>query len=98
MILMGTRATATRGTAVPRTGRTRADAPMSGRGRVAAWTLISALVLGACGCAASNPARPAPQPPSRGLMAHSGQLSRLDPKQQAVELRTELEELFGQDV
>jgi len=31
-------------------------------------------------------------------MAHSGQLSRLDPKQQAVELRTELEELFGQDV
>jgi len=71
---------------------------MSGRGRVAAWTLISAFVLGACGCAASNPARPGPQPPSRGLMAHSGQLSRLDPKQQAVELRTELEELFGQDV
>jgi hypothetical protein len=71
---------------------------MSGRVPVAAWTLISALVLGACGCAASNPARPGSQPHSRGFTAHSVQLSRLDPKGQAVELRTGLEELFGQDV
>ena len=28
---------------------------MSGRAPVAAWILISALVLGACGCTASNP-------------------------------------------
>src|SRR5204862_2171317 len=64
---------------------------------VAALTLISALVLGACGSAASNPARPGPQPPSEGFTAHVQQ-SPLDPKRQAVELRTELEELFGQDV
>jgi hypothetical protein len=70
---------------------------MSGRVPVAALTLISALVLGACGSAASNPARPGPQPPSRGFTAHVQQ-SPLDPKRQAVELRTELEELFGQDV
>ena len=70
---------------------------MSGRLPVAALTLISALVLGACGSAASNPARPGPQPPSEGFTAHVQQ-SPLDPKRQAVELRTELEELFGQDV
>jgi hypothetical protein len=94
---MRTRATAARGTAVPvRAGR--ADAPMSGRVPVAAWTLISALMLGACGCAASNPTRPGPQPPSREFAAQRVQLSPLDPKQQAVELRTGLEELFGQDV
>lgn len=50
-----TRATATRGTAVPVSGRARANAPMSGRVPVAAWTLISALVLGACGCAGEQP-------------------------------------------
>ena len=71
---------------------------MSGRVPVAAWTLISALVLGACGSAASNPTRPGPQPPSRWFTAHAVHLSPLDPKRQAVELRTELEELFGQDV
>ncbi len=71
---------------------------MSGRVPVAAWTLVSALMLAACGGAASSPARPGAQPPSRGFAAQSAQLSRLDPKQQAVELRTGLEELFGQDV
>jgi len=95
---MRTRATATRGTAVPVSGRARANAPMSGRVPVAAWTLISALVLGACGCAASNPTRPASEPPTRSFAAHRVQLSPLDPERQAVELRTGLEELFGQDV
>ena len=71
---------------------------MSGRAPVAAWILISALVLGACGCTASNPTQPGPPRPSRPVTAHDVQLSRLDPKQQAVELRTRLEELFGQDV
>jgi hypothetical protein len=71
---------------------------MTGRVPVAAWTLISALMLGACGCAASNPTRPGPQPPSREFAAQRVRLSPLDPKQQAVELRTGLEELFGQDV
>jgi len=94
---MRTRATAARGTAVPVRGRACADAPMTGRVPVAAWTLISALMLGACGCAASNPTRPGPQPP-REFAAQRVQLSPLDPKQQAVELRTGLEELFGQDV
>jgi hypothetical protein len=55
-------------------------------------------MLGACGCAASNPTRPGPQPPSREFAAQRVQLSPVDPKQQAVELRTGLEELFGQDV
>src|SRR5207248_9609922 len=63
-----------------------------------ACILLSARVLGACGCTASNPARPGPQPPARRLTAHDVQLSRLDPRRQAVELRTRLEELFGQDV
>jgi hypothetical protein len=60
--------------------------------------LIGALLLGGCGGAAGNPARPSAQPPSRSFTAHGVQLSALDPKQQAVELRTGLEELFGQDV
>jgi hypothetical protein len=64
----------------------------------AAWALIGALVLGGCGGAGSSPARPGPQPPSQGLMAHGMQMSRLDPQRQVVELRTGLEELFGQDV
>jgi hypothetical protein len=71
---------------------------MSGRVSVVAWTLISALALGVCGCTTSNPTRPGPQSPSRRFMAHDVQLSRVSPKQQAVQLRTELEELFGQDV
>src|SRR5215475_11029134 len=102
--LMWTRVTATRGTAVP-VGAGRARALwVSGRVPVAAWTLIGALVLGACGCTASNPARPGPQPPSQSLAAHGMQMSpgmqmsRLDPQRQTVELRTGLEELFGQDV
>ena len=60
--------------------------------------MISALVLGACGCAASNPTRPASEPPTWSFAAHRVQLSPLDPERQAVELRTGLEELFGQDV
>jgi hypothetical protein len=71
---------------------------MSGRVPVAAWTLISAFVLGACGGPASSPTRPGPQPPSRSFAAQDVRLSPLAPKQQAVELRTGLEELFGQDV
>jgi hypothetical protein len=72
---------------------------MSGRVPVAAWTLISALVFGACGCTASNPTRAASQPPpTQSFAAQRAQLSPLDPKQQAVELRIGLEELFGQDV
>jgi hypothetical protein len=59
-------------------------------------------VLGTCGCAAGTPAstptRPGPQPSSQWFAAHGVRLSRLDPKVQAVELRTGLEELFGQDV
>jgi hypothetical protein len=75
---------------------------MSGRVPVAAWTLIGALVLGACGCTAGNPARPASPPPATRSSAADGmngmQMSSNAPKQQAVELRTGLEELFGQDV
>jgi len=71
---------------------------MSGRVRVAAWASISALVLGTCGCAARNPMRPDSKPPSQPMAMQGMQMSPLDPKQQAVELRTGLEELFGQDV
>lgn len=72
----------------------------------AAWLSIGALMLGACGCAASQPARPASQhaprsPAASGMsgmeMSHHMPMSRLAPKRQAVELRTGLEELFGQD-
>jgi hypothetical protein len=97
--LIGTRAAVTGDTRGARSGRMRAVAPMSGRVPVAAWILISALMLGACGCTASNPARPASQPPpTRSFAAQRVPLSPLDPKRQAVELRTGLEELFGQDV
>ena len=78
---------------------------MSGRVRLAAWASISALVLGTCGCAASNPARPDSKPSPQSsrsspsmAMQQSVQLSPLDPRKQPVELRTEMEELFGQDV
>ena len=80
---------------------------MSGRVRLAAWASISALVLGTCGCAASSPARPDSKPStpaspsahsSPSMAMQSTQLSPLDPKKQPVELRTEMEELFGQDV
>jgi hypothetical protein len=94
---MRTRATATRGTTVP-VRTERAEAPMSWRVPVAAWALISALTLGACGGPAGNPTRPGPRPSSPLSTAHGAQLSSVDPKRQAVELRTGLEELFGQDV
>src|SRR5262249_15853282 len=73
------------------------------RAPVAAWIVISALMLGAGGCTAGsttgNPARPASQPaPTQSMMMQRAPTSRLDPKRQAVELRTGLEELFGQDV
>lgn len=71
---------------------------MRTRAPVAAGILISALMLGACGCTASNATQPGSQPSARRLTAHDVQLSRIDPAQQAVELRTRLEELFGQDV
>ena len=74
---------------------------------VAASALISALVLGACGCtasstsrAASNPAGSAAEPsPTQSMSMPMQQqpTSPLDPKKQTVELRTGLEELFGQD-
>jgi hypothetical protein len=70
--------------------------------RTAAPIVIGALVLGACGCTASNPARPASTPPATRSSAADGmngmQMSSNAPKQQAVELRAGLEELFGQDV
>jgi len=70
---------------------------MSGRVPVAAWALISALVLGACGGTASHPAQPRPQPTLRPFAAHGMKMAPLAPQRQAVELRTGLEELFGQD-
>jgi hypothetical protein len=94
---MRTGATATRDTAVPRAERARTPR-MSGRGRAAAWASISALVLGTCGCAVVNPPRPASKPPSQPMAMQGMQMSHIDPKQQAVEVRTEMEELFGQDV
>jgi hypothetical protein len=90
--LIGTRATVTGGTCTVRSGQMRTAAPI----------VIGALVLGACGCTASNPARPASTPPAARSSVADGmngmQMSSNAPKQQAVELRTGLEELFGQDV
>jgi hypothetical protein len=92
--LIGTRATVTEGTCTARSGQMRMP--------VAAWIVIPALVLGACGCTASNPTRPAASPPatrSSGATGMNGmQMSAQPAKQPAVELRTGLEELFGQDV
>jgi hypothetical protein len=76
------------------------------RAPVVASALISALALGACGCTASSatssPPRSAAEPsPTQSMpmpMPMQQQpTSPLDPKKQAVELRTGLEELFGQD-
>ena len=90
--LIGTRATVTVGSCTARSGQMRTAAPI----------VIGALVLGACGCTASNPARPASTPPATRSSAaddmNGMQMSSNTPKQQAVELRTGLEELFGQDV
>jgi hypothetical protein len=73
-------------------------APMSGRVPVAAWILAGALLLGACGCTASHPARPAAEPsPTQSSMAPGMQMSPAAPTANTVELRTGLEELFGQD-
>ena len=90
--LIWTRATVPGGTCTARSGQMRTAAPI----------VIGALVLGACGCTASNPPRPAPTPPATRSSAaddmNGMQMSSNAPKQQAVELRTGLEELFGQDV
>jgi hypothetical protein len=78
----------------------------------APWLMIGALVLGTCGCAVSHPAghqaRPGAQQASRSPGASDTQMpgmqmskdmpmTRLAPRRQAVEIRTGLEELFGQD-
>ncbi|HET9970423.1 MAG TPA: hypothetical protein VFQ68_19470 [Streptosporangiaceae bacterium] len=78
------------------------------RAPVAAPALISALVLGACGCTASStsstgsmassPTRSASQPaPTESMAMQAEPTSPLDPKKQTVQLRTGLEELLGQD-
>lgn len=77
------------------------------RAPVAASALISALALGACGCTAGNMtssattsrARSASEPaPAASMAMQQEPTSPLDPKRQVVELRTSLEEFFGQDV
>jgi hypothetical protein len=79
-----------------------AAASMSRRVPVAAWILVTALMLGACGCTASKPARPAGEPsPIRSSVAQGMQGMQMSPaasKGNAVGLRIGLEELFGQDV
>jgi hypothetical protein len=75
--------------------------PMSGR-VPGAWILAGALVLGACGCTASHPARAASSAsPTRSAAAQGMQGMQMPaaaPTAQAVELRIGMEELFGQDV
>ena len=88
-----------RGTAPP----VRADvrgAPMSGRVPIAAWISAGALLLGACGCTASHPARPAAQPSPPGRSQAPGmQMAPLRPKgDRRSSCASGLEELFGQDV
>ncbi len=65
-----------------------------------AWIVAGALVLGACGCTASHPARPAAGEPSpaRSSMAPGMQMTPAAQKATAVGLRIGMEELFGQDV
>jgi hypothetical protein len=70
----------------------------------ATWLMVGALVIGACGCAASPPARPGSQRAPRPTAAATGMqmsqdmpMSRLSPKRQAVQIRIGLEELFGED-
>ena len=72
------------------------------RATVAAPILIGALVLGACGCSASHPARPASrgtsQPATQSSAMAGMQMPQPAAEAQPVELRTGMEELFGQDV
>lgn len=81
---------------------------MNGRKSGAACLLSGALVLGACGCAASHPTHTAAPRATKSAAATAKHatgmqmsmdmpMSRLAPRRQAVELRTGLEELFGQD-
>jgi hypothetical protein len=72
-----------------------------------ASALISALALGTSGCTAGstastatgNQTRSASQPaPTESMAMQQEPTSPIDPKRQAVELRTGLEELLGQDV
>jgi hypothetical protein len=79
-------------------------APVSGR-VPGAWILAGALVLGACGCTAGKPDRPAAHAsPTRsaaapGMQNMQGmQMPAAPPTAQAVELRMGMEEFFGQDV
>src|SRR6266516_4072909 len=85
---IGTRTSGTVGTRAARSGQMRA------------WIVAGALVLGACGCTASHPARPAAGEPSpaRSSMAPGMQMTPAAQKATAVGLRIGLEELFGQDV
>ena len=85
---IGTRASVTGGTRAARSGRMHA------------WMVAGALVLGTCGCTASHPARPAAAEPSptRSSMAPGMQMAPAAQKATAVGLRIGLEELFGQDV
>ena len=69
------------------------------------WLMVGALAIGACGCAASHPTAhpssrhsPRPTPAATGMqMSHDMPMSRLSPTRGAVQLRTGLEELFGED-
>jgi hypothetical protein len=74
----------------------------------ATWLMTGALVIGACGCAASSPAsspaKPGSQRSPRPTAAATGMqmsrdmpMTRLSPTRQAVQLRVGLEELFGED-
>lgn len=100
--LIGTRASVTGANRAARSGRMSAGTPMSGRVPIAAWISAGALLLGACGCTASHPARPASQPsPTRSAAAQGMPGMQMAPaasQGQAVELRIGLEELLGQDV
>src|SRR5207247_10264123 len=85
---IGTRPSGTGGTRAARAGQMRP------------WIVAGALVLGACGCTASHPARPAAGEPSpaRSSMAPGMQMTPAAQKATAVGLRIGMEELFGQDV
>ena len=79
-----------------RNGGTRA----ARSGQMPVWIVAGALVLGAGGCTASHPARPAAgEPsPSQSSMAPGMQMTPAAQKATAVGLRIGMEELFGQDV
>jgi len=85
---IGTRASGTGGTRAARSGQMHV------------WIVAGALVLGAGGCTASHPARPAAgEPsPSQSSMAPGMQMTPAAQKATPVGLRIGMEELFGQDV